>query len=390
MRKKDLQNVLNILPFGIGYVKLLVNNSGEAKDYMFSDINPAFERLTGWRRTDVLRKRASEAPEVINLGGAYWITYFQSVVRSGKVQETTQWIDAFKRYLRIMAIPEDEISLVLLLRDASSASIRYRPNEVATPLPEDLEVIFNKTHDAISLVEYGDGEFHYIRNNAVHQALTGFNNIKGLTPAQLVGEEVGEKLRKYYEQCMRTGQPVSYEQKFSFAPGNRVWQTEVTPVFGKGGIRYLLCSSKDISELKKVQREHDVLTKRLYSMFYQHSAIMLIVEPGSGRILDANPAACKFYGYSKEELLNLLISDINMLPPNEVQRQRRAASEKREGYFLFPHRLKNGEIRLVDVCSCPIPDEEGDVLYSSECEGISFMQCLQYNNSSKTNLPGGG
>src|ERR1039458_2533284 len=47
-------------------------------------------------------------------------------------------------------------------------------------------------------------------------------------------------------------------------------------------------------------------------MFEEHHSIMLLIER-SGRIVDANPAAANFYGYSRERLRQMNISDINQL-----------------------------------------------------------------------------
>lgn len=340
MDKSFNQNIQHILPMGLGYFRLLVNSRSEAEDFMFLDINPAFERLTGCHREDVLGKRVSEIYQNNKQNGFYWLSYCESVVRSGKAQETTQWIEALQQYLKIVVIPSDQMSFMVVIRDAYE--------EEPLPALEDMDVVFNSTHDAISLIEYRDGEFRYIRNNTVHQRLTGFCSIKGISIKELLGKEVAGTLSKYYQQCMSTGRPVSYEQRFNFAPGKRVWQTEVTPVFSNGRISYLLCTSKDISELKKVQGEKEVLAQRLQSMFDRHTAVMLIIEPISGKIIDANPAACEFYGYSKGELQGLLISDINMLPSEEVEK----------------HRLKSGDVRLVDVYTCPIFDGENTLLYS--------------------------
>lgn len=358
-----IQNALDILPYGVGYLRLHIGGKGEAIDYVPLAVNSAFEKLTGWQGAQISGKRVSETPGAVSFG-PYWLAYFECVVSSGKTQETTQWIEAVKRYLKITVIPDKELTFTLILREVSYETAQPGGDDHEDPLPEELSVLFNKTHDAISLVEYSNGAFRYIRNNAVHQALTGFNSIRGLTPAQLVGEEVGKRLQGYYEQCLRTGFPVNYEQNFSFAPGKQVWQTEVTPVFGKDGMRYLLCSSKDVSELKKVQGEKEVLAQRLQAMFGSHTAIMLIVEPFSGKILDANPAACEFYGYSREEIQALLVSDINTLPPEEVEKNRMMAYEGKQRFLTLPHRLKNGNIRLVDVYSCPISDGENTLLYS--------------------------
>jgi len=40
-------------------------------------------------------------------------------------------------------------------------------------------------------------------------------------------------------------------------------------------------------------------------VFEQHNSIMLLIDPASGAIVDANKAASRFYGYSPEHLRNL-------------------------------------------------------------------------------------
>ena len=54
---------------------------------------------------------------------------------------------------------------------------------------------------------------------------------------------------------------------------------------------------------------------RFHQMFEEHSAIMLMIEPHTGRIVDANNSAAQFYGYSLEQLRSMNISEINQLPP---------------------------------------------------------------------------
>jgi PAS domain S-box-containing protein len=93
-------------------------------------------------------------------------------------------------------------------------------------------------------------------------------------------------------------------------------------------------------------------------------AVMLSIDPESGRILDANPAAIDFYGYSKDELQNLRIQDINLLGSEDVDRQVKMALRKSRKYFVFPHRLKNGEVRMVDVYSSPITLGDSTSLFS--------------------------
>jgi len=115
---------------------------------------------------------------------------------------------------------------------------------------------------------------------------------------------------------------------------------------------------------KEKEKETEILLARTQAMVNDHEAVMLLVEPFSGRIIEANSAAISFYGYSKEELLNMAIQDINMLSKDEVRELRLKALNKQQKYLTFPSRLKNGEIRMVDVYSSPIEYCGNKVMFS--------------------------
>ncbi|MGE0003729.1 MAG: PAS domain S-box protein [Candidatus Izemoplasmatales bacterium] len=116
------------------------------------------------------------------------------------------------------------------------------------------------------------------------------------------------------------------------------------------------------------KNEHEKLNlsllDRLRSMFNHHQAVMMLLDPETGKVMDANPAASRFYGYTEEELLQLHIHDINCLPPHEVSKLLQKAKESGQHYFTFPHRMKNGKIRTVDVYTSPVPYNDRQVLFS--------------------------
>jgi PAS domain S-box-containing protein len=82
------------------------------------------------------------------------------------------------------------------------------------------------------------------------------------------------------------------------------------------------------------------------SLFENSSSIMLIIEPETGNILDANKAALKFYKYSKIELLNLNISQLNSLSSKQIKQEILDAKLEKRSYFNFRHKLKNGLKKL--------------------------------------------
>ncbi len=109
------------------------------------------------------------------------------------------------------------------------------------------------------------------------------------------------------------------------------------------------------------QAQQDLLS----SLFRQHTAIMMFIDPANGRIVDANAAADRFYGYGPGKLIGRSIDEINALGPDQVAAERARARSEQRNYFVFPHRLASGEIRTVEVYSSPIRLENGqDVLFS--------------------------
>ena len=105
---------------------------------------------------------------------------------------------------------------------------------------------------------------------------------------------------------------------------------------------------------KELER-NDSDREQLYrSLFEYNYSVMLLIDPETGAINDANPSACLFYGYTKDELIKLKITDINTRSKKEIfMEMDRAKSEKRN-YFNFKHRLSNGVIKDVEVFSGPI------------------------------------
>ncbi|TDQ40621.1 EAL domain-containing protein [Tepidicella xavieri] len=99
-------------------------------------------------------------------------------------------------------------------------------------------------------------------------------------------------------------------------------------------------------------------------LFLQHDIPMLLIEPASGRIVDANPAAARFYRYDRDALLGMSIQQINTLTPQQVAEERGLAEREGRNFFIFRHRLADGDIRTVEVHSRPFDFDGQRLLHS--------------------------
>jgi PAS domain S-box-containing protein len=128
--------------------------------------------------------------------------------------------------------------------------------------------------------------------------------------------------------------------------------------------RELLARVKAMLRLKYAESRLRESERRFRAMFERHSAVMLLIEPEGGKIVDANHAAERFYGYSIPQLRSMNVGDINILPPSEVEALRLLALKEQCKYAIFPHRLANGEIKTVEVHSSPIELNGNKILFS--------------------------
>ncbi|MFP4068463.1 MAG: PAS domain S-box protein [Spirochaetaceae bacterium] len=103
------------------------------------------------------------------------------------------------------------------------------------------------------------------------------------------------------------------------------------------------------------ERRHDTQAAlaqseaRYRSLFENGYAPMLIIDSDDGRIHDANAAAEHFYGWSRAELCEMNVQDINLLSPQEVKQEMERTRASERNYSQFRHRLRDGSVRNVAV-----------------------------------------
>ena len=106
-------------------------------------------------------------------------------------------------------------------------------------------------------------------------------------------------------------------------------------------------------------------------LFEHHGTVMLIIDPESGLIRDANQAALRFYGYDYGFMTQMNINQINILTADEIKREQEAAVVQARNYFVFKHQISGGEIKTVEVYSYPYRTNQGTTLLYSIVHDIT-------------------
>ncbi|NTV14548.1 MAG: response regulator [Desulfobulbaceae bacterium] len=97
--------------------------------------------------------------------------------------------------------------------------------------------------------------------------------------------------------------------------------------------------------------------------FADNRAVMLLVDPENGQLLDVNSAATYFYGYYREQMLAMRVNDLNIAPAAELEEAMAAVVAEQGGLCQCQHRLADGSIREVEVSSSLIQFGNRQILH---------------------------
>ena len=121
---------------------------------------------------------------------------------------------------------------------------------------------------------------------------------------------------------------------------------------------------REIESRKRFETELKNSEERYRAMFHSNQAVKLLIDADTGAIVEANEAACEFYGYTMEEIHELNIADINALSPDHLRQEMEAAACLDKRHFNFKHRKKNGRFYDVEVHTSPIRHKGRTLLFS--------------------------
>lgn len=130
----------------------------------------------------------------------------------------------------------------------------------------------------------------------------------------------------------------------------------------KGVSEYILISQVEMAlKLYEARMQIKKREELFRSIFENHNVAMILIDPQTGQIIDANKTACHFYRCSRETILKMDVETV--VGVSTIDGAQGCLRGLKKGYFpcICPQRLANGEERLVEIYASPI-DYQGKTL----------------------------
>ncbi len=134
-----------------------------------------------------------------------------------------------------------------------------------------------------------------------------------------------------------------------------------------------------LAELESVRQELEEKLResedRFWSFFHGQDAVKMLVDPESSEIIAANEMAASFYGYSRDDLLQMRLTDLCLVPQRLLLRELEKGAQEWGKIYLLRQQTASRAIRDVDVHAGPM-----------SYQGRGLVLCLIYDVSEMKSL----
>jgi PAS domain S-box-containing protein len=233
------------------------------------------------------------------------------------------------------------------------------------------ETIFEQAQDAMFLIDVTDGTFRVECANDAYEGLTGLStaDIRGKTPAEILGAEVGAEIEARYSECVERRETVEYEEIIPIDGESRYWETKLSPIIEDDAVVKLVGTTRDVTDQK--QREEQLREKReRFERLLETSPVGITVLDTDGAIVRANDRAEEILALSKSEITTRTYDDPDWeivdaagepIPAEALPFRRVLETGKPVYEYEHGIRLADGSFRWLSINAAPLTSREGEI-----------------------------
>ena len=389
---------------GFALHEMVFDEAGKPVDYIFLDVNDAFERETTLKREDLIGEKVTESLPGIENDPADWIGTYGKVVLTGESISFENFSEALQRWYSIVAYRPKEGRFAVVFTDITAnkqaeaelqrqsaireAEARIRLKIAEIDDPDDVrDIIAEISHQLTALgVEHAVCTMQVVNQEGTDYASIGTESLfwtllyKDSDKILSFGHtgraerfpwvlDVWRSGQSNYQPCVPEGYGLLSGKSVldaSFSHGTLGINALAPEAFNEDDIAILerfagvlsdgFQRLLDIAERKRAENEQN--------QFFDLSLHLLIIADLDGLIKRVNPGWEEILGYLPEELIGT--SFIELVHPDDRAATLAEVEKLSEGvstlYFENRYRSKDGSYHLLAWSA--VPNEENGLLYA--------------------------
>ncbi len=345
------------------YQKTVLNERGNPPDFVFLEVNEAFERMTGLQREKVVGKKVTEIFSGARTSSKGWISIFGRVAFTGQTIRFEDYLESTGKWYSVSAYRPKKGYLVTLLEEITE---RKRMEEALRQSQEKYKNLTETTADFIWEMD-SQGRYTYCSPQ--------MEKLWGIKPAEMIGKAFfdlmppNDKKRsmEFFAGVGASPKPFTGLETTAYVSqeGLIYLETSGVPFFDDNGkLLGFRGITRDITERKKTEEALRESEKRFRQVFESANVGKSLTLP-TGEV-KFNTAFCEMLGYTQDELRDKKWQELT--PPEEIETIEKIlgtllSGEKNSARFNKRYLRKDGSVIWADVNTKLVSDVNGKPLH---------------------------
>ena len=349
---------------GFAYCQMIFDESGKPVDFVYLQINVAFEKITGLRRESVVGKKVTQAIPGIKEANPELFEIYGRVALTGQTERFEVFFKPLSMWLHISVYCPEKGYFTAIFEDITE---RKKTEGILEKEQQKLNLIIDSSP---IIIFYKDNEGKFVRvNEAFAEALKiPKEEFLGKTVFDFYHAEIARGMANDDLAVLQSGHPrLGIIEQYESASGMRWVQTDKVPILDKNGISTgLIGFAQDITKIKLAEMEMHI-TANLFNA----TTDSILVHDLDGKLVYFNEAAYKTRGYTRDEFQELCIQDLeDPNNPGFFGSRMNELLDKGEATFEAVNLCKDKTIVLVEIHARVI-ELEGRKLVLSVARDVS-------------------
>ncbi|MCM0649922.1 PAS domain S-box protein [Clostridium swellfunianum] len=328
---------------GFAYYKIVFDENGTPIDFLYVDVNQNFEKLTGLNRENIIGKKLTEVIPDIEYMNPHWAEAAIKAALNGESMKFEICIKPSKRWFSCSVFGYEYGYFAEIFHDITDSKIS---SDKVKKTKEILNLAIEGSGDGVWDWDLNANKVTYskvykdILGYELDELPTSWHNWLTL----LHTEDIEYTSKHMMDHLLGATSSFNIEYRFRCKNGSYKWllsRGKVTKYTKNGMPTRVTGTHSDITERKIMESALKESEEKYKSIFNSVHDAIFIVDAKSGDIIEANPAACSLYQYSKEEIITKnrtdFVADTEKMFINiEHQVEHLSVCQKKKDGTVFP------------------------------------------------------
>eukprot|EP01022_Parablepharisma_sp_SALTPOND_P018032 TRINITY_DN2931_c0_g1_i1.p2 TRINITY_DN2931_c0_g1~~TRINITY_DN2931_c0_g1_i1.p2 ORF type:complete len:1330 (+),score=257.74 TRINITY_DN2931_c0_g1_i1:6470-10459(+) len=235
---------------------------------------------------------------------------------------------------------------------SKSMSERIQKETELRQSKEKFRVLFENAADAI-FVQDLDGSFFDANHKAIAQVGYSKEELLHMSPQDIDAPEHIPEIQSRLGKAIHEGE-TTFESVQVRKDGTSMPVEVSSKLIVYEGRQAVLSVVRDLTERHRALQAAQEREELYRGLFLNEHTAMLLIDPETNEVVEANPAAAEFYGYRREDFRGLSLSIFNPGSDDFISHNIQSALDFSQNRFELTHRLASGALSDVEVLCGPV------------------------------------